>query len=90
MKKKAPEPNIEKLSTDDATQDTTIFSCGIKNAGCSCYLNCLLQIITNYPSIFQQILDIEPNKDLETHLYKVIQKLMQSDIPISANFFSTG
>ena len=60
---------------------------GIRNAGCSCYLNCLLQIFANYTPLFLQISKISPQKELEAKFYLIIQKLMQSKEPISANCF---
>lgn len=62
-------------------------TCGIKNSGCSCYINCLLQIIANFPPIFLQINKIKPNNKLENCFYTVIQDLVQSEEPISATYF---
>lgn len=56
-------------------------TCGIRNTGCSCYLNCFLQIITNFSPIFPQLKKFEPQNELETHLCAVIQDLIQSEKP---------
>lgn len=87
MRKSLPLQSIEKHLTDNFAPKNIFSNCGIKNAGCSCYLNCFLQIISNYSNIFQQIQGFQPQKELETHLYAIIQKLLQSEEPISTNFF---
>lgn len=69
------------------TISQSFLTSGIRNEGCSCYLNCLLQIIANYTPLFFQISKISPQKELEVKFYLTIQKLMQSKEPISANCF---
>lgn len=87
MRKTLPSQSIEKQVTDGIQPKNIFSTIGIANTGCSCYLNCFLQIIANYPLIFQRILEFQPKKDLESHLYTIIQKLCKSENPISANFF---
>lgn len=60
---------------------------GIRNSGCSCYLNCLVQIIANFSPIFGELNKINPENNLEKCLYTVIQNILQSNKPISINFF---
>lgn len=47
------------------TTKLCLTTCGIRNARCSCYLNCLLQIIANLSPIFLQINQIKPNSKLD-------------------------
>lgn len=79
----------EEEYSDNSPPNENFSTCGIRNAGCSCYLNCFLQIIANYSPIFPQFANFKPEKELENLLYMVIQKLVQSNKEISANSFLT-
>lgn len=77
----------EEKDSDNSPPNENFSTCGVRNAGNSCYLNCFLQIIANYSPIFSQFANFKPEKELENLLYVVIQKLVQSNNEISANSF---